>query len=90
MKTSKIRLDRIDLNDEQWELKKIKKLQENMSYKKLSGNNLDKYLHHTLTTRIGIKIKKADNDENNKKLSKISSEGAIPKQTALSKKLDEF
>jgi len=42
IKTNKIRLDRIDLNDDQYELKKVKRLQESMSLSKLSGNNLDK------------------------------------------------
>jgi len=63
---------------------------ENMSYRKLAGNNLDKYLHFTLTNRIGLKIKKADN-ENEKKLSKISSvDNNRPKLTQLTKSLDKI
>jgi len=42
IKTNRINLNRIDLNDERYELKKIKKIQDNMSLRKLSGNNLDK------------------------------------------------
>jgi len=69
IKTSRINLNRIDLNDDRYELKKIKKLQDNMSLRKLSGNNLDKYLHFTLTDRIGLKISKADDINVNKKYS---------------------
>lgn len=91
IKTSRINLNRIDLNDDRYELKKIKKLQDNMSLRKLSGNNLDKYLHFTLTDRIGLKISKADDINVNKKYSQIKSDdGNNLKESKISKMLDKM
>lgn len=90
IKTNRINLNRIDLNDDRYELKKIKKLQENMSLRKLSGNNLDKYLHFTLTDRIGLKISKADDHDQNKKYSLTTTEPKQLQETRLSKMLDKM
>lgn len=62
-----------------------------MSLRKLSGNNLDKYLNFTLTERIGLKISKADDIQVNKKFSQIKSDdGNNLKETKISKMLDKM